>query len=222
MIHGTFAVNHEMYHISGVVIQVARVPKWKDIPNEMGHAAVSVLTVLSQLQPVHDSFHHPNVWQELLLSPNNNFMLTRYYKENTKIVAEPRFKLLKLDDSLLRHVFGCDLPQRPAGILSEHPKFAKAAAMGFNWFQAHRHAILNHPQIMLQVSFNRLSDLLNLVSGPNADPVFVAVWSPLSHLGEAFAMTFWKFLLQSDSTLLLGLTCILSHWNPGNDINYIF
>ena len=86
MIHGTFAVNHEMYHISGVVIQVARVPKWKDIPNQMGHAAVTVLTVLSQLQPGDDSFHHDNVWQDLLLSPNNNFVLTQYYKENTKLL----------------------------------------------------------------------------------------------------------------------------------------
>ena len=222
MIHGTFGVHDQMYHISGVVIQVARVAKSKEIPDNMGHAAVSVLTVLSQLQLVDDPFHHDDVWTDLLMSPNNNFVLTRYYKENTKIVAEPRFKLLKLDDSLLRHVFGCDLPQRPAGNLSEHPKFGKAAAMGFNWFQAHRHAILYHSQIMLQVSFNKFSDLVDLVQGPNSDPVFAAVWSPLSHLGRAFAETFWKFLLQLDSTLLLGLTCILSHWNPGHDINYFF
>ena len=221
MVHGDFEVNRKMYHISGVVIHVSRVPKWKDISHQMGHAAVSGLTILSQLQPLDDSRALVNVWQEFLESPNNNFVLTRYYKENTKIVAEPRFKLLMLDDSLLRHVFGCNLPQRPAGVLSEHPKFARAAAMGLNWFKAHRHAILNHPQIMLQVSFNEFGLLYDLVAGPNPDPVFAVAWSPMSHLGPAFARTFWRFLLQTDSTLLLSLTCILSHWHLGNDTNHI-
>lgn len=220
-VHGDFEVNGKTYHISGVVIQVSRVPKWKDIAHDMGHAAVSGLTVLSQLQPVDDSADNVNVWQEFLASPNNNFVLTRYYKENTRIVAEPRFKLLKLEDSLLRYVFGCDLPQRPAPIVSEHPKFARAAVMGFNWFKAHRHAILNHPQIMLQVSFNEFGDLDDLVEGANPDPVFAAAWSPMSHLGQAFARTFWRFLLQTDSTLLLGLTCILSHWHLGTATDHI-
>jgi len=120
-----------------------------------------------------------------------------------------------LEASLLRHVFGTDLVQRPAGDHAEHPKFAKAAAMGLCWFQAYRRVMTDYQQVALQVSCNVFCDLQDLVLGPRADPVLVAVWSPLSRLGFAFASKFWKFLLQPNSTLLLGLTCILSHWTLG-------
>ena len=217
MLHGRFVVNNKEYDLSGVVIQVARANKWKDLPDKIGHAAVNALTILSQLNPRYQC-DDANVLQDIVGSGWNHFSLIDYYKENTKITAEPRFKLLTLDDALLRHVFGCPLAQRSAGDNGPHPKFAKAAAMGLSWLQAHRRVTSKYPEIMLQVSCNDFRELTKLVLGKDCDSVLAAVWSPMRHLGEAFATKFWKFLLQSNSTLLLGLTCILSHWSLGTTL----
>ena len=215
VLHGTFVVAGRNYSISGVVMQVSRVKAWQGATDQMRHAAVNALTLLAQLQPEKACDPDANILQEVVGFEWNHFSLTHYYKQNTRIVAEPRYKLLMLEASLLRHVFGTDLVQRPAGDHAEHPKFAKAAAMGLCWFQAYRRVMTDYQQVALQVSCNVFCDLQDLVLGPRADPVLVAVWSPLSRLGFAFASKFWKFLLQPNSTLLLGLTCILSHWTLG-------
>jgi hypothetical protein len=215
VLHGTFSVNNCNYYISGLVMQVSRVKAWQGATQQMRHAAVQSLTLLAQLQPEQAFDPDRNILQDVVGSHTNSFSLTDYYKQNTRIVAEPRHKLLNLDASLLRHVFGTDLVQRPAGDTAEHPKFAVAAAMGLRWFEAYRHIMTHHQQIMLLVSFNDYRELNEIVCGSRADPVLAAVWSPFRRLGHAFASKFWKFLLQPNSTLLLGLTCILSHWTLG-------
>jgi hypothetical protein len=215
VLHGTFVVGGRNYYISSVVTQVSRVKAWQGATDEMRHAAVKSLTLLAQLQPEQAFDSDADILQEVVGFQCNKFSLTHYYKQNTRIVAKPRYKLLKLEAPLLRHVFGTDLVQHPAGDHAEHPKFATAAAMGLRWFQAYRHVMTHYQQVMLLVSFNDFHDLQDLVRGSHADPVLAAVWSPLSRLGNAFATKFWEFLLQPNSTLLLGLTCILSHWTLG-------
>jgi hypothetical protein len=130
VLHGTFVVGDRNYYISGVVMQVSRVKAWQGATDEMRHAAVKPLTLLAQLQPEQAFDPEANILHEVVGFHTNNFSLTDYYKQNMRIVAEPRYKLLKLEASLLRHVFGTDLVQRPAGDHAEHPKFAVAAAMG--------------------------------------------------------------------------------------------
>jgi hypothetical protein len=212
VLHETRAVSDRNYYISGVVMQVFRVKAWQGATQQMRHEAVQSLTLLAQLQPEQAFNPDQNILQDVVGFHTNSFSLTHYYKQNMRIVAEPRYRLLKLDASLLRHVFGTDLVQRPAGDHAEHSKFAVAAAMGLRWFQAYRHIMTHCQQVMLLVSFNDFRELKELVCGSHADPVLAAVWSPLRRLGHAFATKLWKFLLQPNSTLLLGLTCILSHW----------
>jgi hypothetical protein len=147
--------------------------------------------------------------------PPNTFPPSHYYKQSTRIVAEPPYKLLKLHTSLMRRVFVTALVQRRAGDHAEHPKFAGAASMGIRWFQASRHIMTHSQQVMLHVSFNDFREVKDVVCGSHADSVLAAVWSPWSRLGHAFATQFRKFLFQPNSTLLLGMTCILSHWTLG-------
>lgn len=212
ILHGRFRVGRRDYDISGVVTQVARAKNWNDVPYKQGYAAVSALTLLMQLEPRHDVGAHASVLEEIVAQEYQYFSLTHYYKQNTRIVAEPRMKLLNLNDSLLRSVFGCALPQRPASDQAEHPKFAKAACMALSWFGAYRRISTEHCQAMSRVAFDELVGIQDLACGNSADPIIKAAWSPLEHLGKAFALKFWKFLLQPNSTLLLGLLCILSHW----------
>lgn len=213
ILHGRFRVESREFDISGVVTAVSRVKNWRALSGRTGHAAVNALTLLTQFHPLEHVVHDHNIFPDIVGSQWQHFSLSEYYKQNTRIVAEPRMKLLNLEDSLLRHVFGCELAHRVAPGYLDHPKFAKAAAMGHSWFLAYHQVVTRYALVMLQVSFDQFSDLKDLLVGENADPILVEAWSPLKHLGEAFAVKFWKFLLQRNSTLLLGVACILSHWS---------
>ncbi len=216
IMEGTLNSQHDVssddqIHFSGVVRDVRKVKSWKSIPNGMGYAAIQEIELLAQFSKSHSE-------EDVLSNLYNQgpmFRLVDYQKHSTRIVPEPRARLLFLDPALLRIVYGRhDLPEQKSIDPQLHPKARTLASIALSWEYASQRLQLRYPSIIVDIANDDFSGLRPLIChGQSSDECLRKVWAPLEHLGDSFGRVFWKILSQKNSVLPLAQAHMaLSMW----------
>ena len=187
-LEGSFRTASTSFPFRSVITQV----RWNKSFSTIREMEMLVQITSSSRDAVMDLYTHGSVYN-----------LDELQKTISRVVADPRMRLLALDPSLLRLVWGKnDLPVLPAKDPQMHPKTSSINHVALSWENASRKLQTCYPEVLEDMSVGLFDRLWKLIRG--SDPLDMElhqVWQPLDSLGKAFAMMFWTILAQPASPL---------------------